>query len=96
MACGVPVIAPIHTSIKEITDGGHLVYGLWDLTPFMFIKDMEKVRYISNVKEVAKRMLDALAELDTDYQYDLTEKARNHVLKYDWDKSAQLIFKNFK
>lgn len=96
MACEVPVIAPIHTSIREITENGTLIYPLRDLTPFMFVKDMEKVRYISNVKEVAKRMLDSLAEINSPYQDDLTAKARKKVLEFDWDKSASLIFKNFK
>lgn len=96
MACGTPVIAPVHTSLTEITEEGTLIYPLRSLRPFMFVKDMEKVRYISSVKEVAKRMYDAMAEIGSDYQYDLTQKARKKVLTYKWDKSAELIMKNFK
>jgi glycosyltransferase involved in cell wall biosynthesis len=96
MACGTPVICPIHTSLTEITEEGTLVYPLRSLRSFMFVKDIEKVRYISSVKEVAKRMYDAMAEIGTDYQSDLTEKARKKVLKYKWSKSAEIIMKNFK
>jgi glycosyltransferase involved in cell wall biosynthesis len=96
MACGVPVVCPTHTSLNEITEEGTLVYPLRSTRPFMFVSDMEKVRYISNIKEVAKRMYDAMAELGSDYQYDLTKKARKKVLTYKWSKSADLIMKNFK
>ena len=96
MACGTPVICPIHTSLTEITEDGTLVYPLRSLRPFMFVGDTEKIRYISSVKEVAKRMYDAMAEIGTDYQSDLTEKARRKALSYKWSKSAELIIKNFK
>jgi hypothetical protein len=62
----------------------------------MFVNDMEKVRYISSVKEVAKRMYDAMAEIGTEYQSDLIEKARKKALSFKWRKSAELIMKNFK
>jgi len=96
MACGTPVICPVHTSLTEITEEGTLVYPIRSLRPFMFIQDMEKVRYISSVKEVAKRMYDAMAEIGTEYQADLSEKARKKALSYKWKKSAALIMKNFK
>lgn len=96
MACGTPVICPIHTSLTEITEEGTLVYPLRSLRPFMFINDMEKVRYISSVKEVSKRMYDAMAEIGTEYQNDLVLKARKKALSYKWKKSADLIIKNFK
>ena len=94
MACGTPVICPIHTSLTEITEEGTLVYPIRSLRPFMFINDMEKVRYISSVKEVSKRMYDAMAEIGTEYQNDLVQKARKKALSYKWKKSADLIIKN--
>jgi len=96
MACGTPVIAPIHTSITEITDQGSLVYPLLDLRPFMFVNDVQKVRYLSSPNETSKRMLDALAEIDTEFQYDLIDKAIRWVAQYNWDDSAEIIYKNFK
>jgi hypothetical protein len=62
----------------------------------MFVNDVTKIRYLSSVKEVAKRMYDAMAEIGTDYQSDLTEKARRKALTYKWSRSARLIMKNFK
>ena len=52
MACGVPVIAPAHTSINEITDGGKRAYLLETLYPIVAMVD-NTIRFQSDLYEIA-------------------------------------------
>lgn len=52
MACGVPVIAPAHTSINEISDNGSRLYLLDTLYPTVAMVD-NTIRFQSDLYEIA-------------------------------------------
>jgi glycosyltransferase involved in cell wall biosynthesis len=56
MACGIPVIAPNHTSIKEITNNGSLMFPLNDFREYIGLQDNDRVRQIVNPDEVAQKI----------------------------------------
>jgi glycosyltransferase involved in cell wall biosynthesis len=56
MACGIPVIAPNHTSIKEITNNGSLMFPLNDFREYIGLQDNDRVRQIVNPDEVAEKI----------------------------------------
>jgi glycosyltransferase involved in cell wall biosynthesis len=53
MACGIPVIAPLHTSIKEISDDGTLIFPLNHKIQHIGLNDNDRVREIVHPNEVA-------------------------------------------
>ena len=52
MACGIPVIAPLHTSIKEISDDGKLIFPLTHKIQHIGLNDNDRVREIVHPNEV--------------------------------------------
>ena len=95
MACKVPVIAPMHTSLKEITNDGNLVYPVKELKPNVFVQDYEKIRMQSDVQEVASTMLKVLNEWKSDKQKRLVNSAYNKAISYKWQETAEKIFTAF-
>lgn len=95
MACKVPVIAPMHTSLKEITNDGNLVYPIKELKPNVFVQDYEKIRMQSDVQEVAAKMLKVLNEWKSDKQKRLVNSAYNKAISYKWQETAEKLFKAF-
>lgn len=95
MACKVPVVAPIHTSLKEITDEGHLVYPIRELKPNVFVQDYEKIRMQSEVEEVASMMMKVLKEWGSDRQKRLVNSAYEKAISYKWEDAASKLFKAF-
>ena len=95
MACKVPVIAPMHTSLKEITNDGNLVYPVKELKPNVFVQDYEKIRMQSDVQEVAATMLKVLNEWKSDKQKRLVNSAYNKAISYKWQETAEKLFKAF-
>ena len=96
MACKVPVIAPMHTSLKEITNDGNLVYPVKELKPNVFVQDYEKIRMQSDVQEVATTMLKVLNEWKSDKQKRLVNSAYNKAISYKWQETAEKLFTAFK
>lgn len=98
MACEVPVICPMHTSLREITDEGKLVYPLHRLTSLVYVNDGEKVRFKSSVEELVSKMLEAYNDVTTGkiFQSQALDDARDKAVSYKWENSALQIFKNFK
>ena len=95
MACKVPVVAPIHTSLKEITDDGHLVYPIRELKPKVFVQDFEKIRMQSEVEDVAAAMLKMLKEWGSDKQNRLVMNAYQKAISYKWEETAEKLFNAF-
>ena len=95
MACKVPVIAPMHTSLKEITNDGNLVYPVKELKPNVFVQDYEKIRMQSDVQEVAATMLKVLNEWKSDKQKRLVNSAYTKAISYKWQETAEKLFKAF-
>jgi glycosyltransferase involved in cell wall biosynthesis len=96
MACKVPVIAPMHTSLKEITNDGKLVYGITELRPNVFVQDYEKIRMQSDVQEVASMMLKVLNEWKSDKQKRLVNTAYTKAISFKWQETAEKLFTAFK
>jgi glycosyltransferase involved in cell wall biosynthesis len=95
MACKVPVVAPIHTSLKEITNEGHLVYSIREMRPNVFVQDFEKIRMQSEVEDVAAAMLKVLNEYGSDKQNRLVMEAYKKAISYKWEETAKKLFEAF-
>jgi glycosyltransferase involved in cell wall biosynthesis len=96
MACKVPVVAPIHTSLKEITNEGHLVYSIREMRPNVFVQDFEKIRMQSEVEDVAAAMLKVLNEYGSDKQNRLVMEAYKKAISYKWEETAKKLFEAFR
>lgn len=96
MACQVPVVAPMHTSLKEITNDGNLVYAVKELKPNVFVQDYEKIRMQSDVQEVAAMMLKVLKEWKSDKQSRMVQNAYIKAISYNWQETAEKLFTAFK
>lgn len=94
MAANLPIIAPMHTSITEITDNGKAVYAVHTCHEHIQVgQDYENVRHIPDVKEVAVQMLNAYyhASLTKKESLDAQLEERYEFLlkQYDWDIIAE-------
>lgn len=63
MACGVPVICPGHTSLKEISKNGERAFLLEDLFPVVSTRD-NTVRYGTHIDEIADTIYDLVDNFD--------------------------------
>jgi glycosyltransferase involved in cell wall biosynthesis len=89
MLCKVPVVAPAHTSITELTsdEGGAWAYQIVNLSPFSVVRDYDKIRYISNVDNVVAQMKYAIDDLGKNEKMLLT--AWNKTNSFSWDMTAK-------
>lgn len=94
MTCKLPVVAPLHTSINEISLYGKLIYGLEEFYPSCNTVDSIIRQRVSH-EETAEKMLLAFEERNTPKQKDMIEAAYNHVLKYRWDLAAKSFCQYF-
>jgi glycosyltransferase involved in cell wall biosynthesis len=95
MACKVPVVAPVHTSLKEITNEGHLIYPIREMRPNVFVQDYEKIRMQSEVEDVTASMLKVLKEWGSDKQNRLVMEAYKKAISYNWNETAKKLFEAF-
>lgn len=96
MACKVPVICPIHTSLSEITSNGELVLPIRKLEPVIFVNDSEKVRFKSDLETTIVSMHMAYTSIVHGLGFELmTEAAYNKVSKYKWNKTANYFWSIF-
>jgi len=87
MATKTPVICPIHTSLKEITNNGEIVIPINILHPIVYTKDYEKIRYKSDMGNVLRAMEFALKE----DKKNLATESYDKVVKLNW-KNISLQF----
>ena len=87
MTTKTPVICPIHTSLKEITNDGELVIPINILHPIVYTKDYEKIRYKSDIGNVLRAMEFAYNE----DKKNLATESYNKVVKLNW-KNISLKF----
>lgn len=92
MAAEILCIAPMHTSFVEITQYGNNCIAITDLIPSVFIGDGCKVRYKTDPSILANLMHTAttLEKSEIDFY---TRNAKEHVVKYSWDKTASEFWK---
>lgn len=94
MVCKTPVVAPLHTSINEISLNGKLIYGLEEFYPSCNTVDSIVRERVSH-EETAEKMLQAFEERGTQKQKDMIEAAYNHVIRYRWDLAANSFCNHF-
>jgi glycosyltransferase involved in cell wall biosynthesis len=85
MACKVPVIAPNHTSIQEITNQGYNAFLLNSLYPVVSMVD-NIVRFQSDIYEIAdtiNQVREAIYDDSQEYRNKL-QRAYDYVEKLDW------------
>lgn len=88
MAVGLPIIAPIHTSIREITLNGKACYAITELNDHFQVADYENIRHIPSVEETANQMIQAYMDAHNGILVD-TGLYSEILSEYDWDKIAQ-------
>jgi glycosyltransferase involved in cell wall biosynthesis len=88
MAVGLPIIAPIHTSIREITLDGKACYAITELNDHFQVADYENIRHIPNVEETANQMIQAYMDAHNGILVD-TGLYSEILSEYDWDKIAE-------
>lgn len=82
MACGLPVVAPLHTSIIEISDKGERLFGLTNTYPYCSRYDNTK-RYQCDYLEVAD-MMQEVAD-NPKLVASTVERAFNYSQQLNWD-----------
>ena len=87
MCVGLPVVCPLHTSFKEITDNGKLTYSHIKLSEHIQIGDGEFIRFKSDPYEVMQMMLLALWEIKNT-KTNLFKKYQRKFAEYNWDNIA--------
>jgi glycosyltransferase involved in cell wall biosynthesis len=96
MACEIPVICPIHTSLDEITSNGEFVLPIRKLEPVVFIGDGEKVRMKSDLEQTINSMAYAYTSIVYGVGFkDMTQAAKKHVSKWNWNHSANTFWSIF-
>lgn len=96
MATGTLVVAPLHTSIKEISNNGENIFSFKFMQRGVFTNDFEKVRYLVSPEEVASIMgiLENLKHEGEEVQQQIMQivtNANSFVLQYDWEKTSNKI-----
>ena len=93
MACELPIVCGLHTSLNEITDNGELVYAVKNIYEHIQIEDAENIREVLDPKETCEKMIEAYQ----DCQSDKAKKSYSHKMKeYDWDKITEEWKEKFK
>ena len=93
MACELPIVCGLHTSLNEITDNGKLVYAVKNIYEHIQVEDAENIREVLDPKETCKKMIEAYQ----DCQSDKVKKSYSHKMKeYDWDKITEEWKEKFK
>lgn len=88
MAVGLPIVAPMHTSIQEITNNGTACYPITSLYEHFQISDYENIRFIPDANDTCLQMQAAYS--DTILDKLKHQKAYTDILNiYDWDKIAE-------
>jgi glycosyltransferase involved in cell wall biosynthesis len=93
MACELPIVCGLHTSLNEITDNGDLVYAVKNIYEHIQIEDAENIREVLDPKETAERMIEAYE----DCKLNIAKTFYSHKMEeYDWDKIAEQWKAKFK
>jgi glycosyltransferase involved in cell wall biosynthesis len=93
MACELPIVCGLHTSLNEITDNGELVYAVKNIYEHIQLEDAENIREVLDPKETTERMIEAYE----DCKLDIAKTFYSHKMEeYDWDKIAEQWKEKFK
>lgn len=95
MACELPIVAPLHTSLKEITENGEGCYPVTLMFDHFQIADGENLRHIPDPVVTASQMLRSFK--DVSQKVFLYKEIYKDILdKYNWDKIAKSWEDKFK
>lgn len=86
MACELPVVAPLHTSITEISNNGKNIYPITEFIPVCLQSD-NLVRQMSFIDNVVDMMEEAVKDIltNSDVPQEKVNNAREYVkTKLDW------------
>ena len=95
ISCEIPVIAPMHTSIIEITGYGHNVLPIKRLNKMVFTNDSDKIRFVSDMGNLIDQMYEAYF-LSESQKSEMTKRAKDFALKFNWKKTADTMLKDIK
>jgi glycosyltransferase involved in cell wall biosynthesis len=88
MACELPIVAPMHTSLKEITENGEACYAVTMMYEHFQIADYENVRHIPDPVITGVEMMKAFKDVSHN-KYPHNSACEDILEKYDWDKIAK-------
>lgn len=95
MQTKTPVICPMHTSLKEITNDGENVWGITDLHPFiLFDHDFSRVRERSNPIQVGELILE-VSNASKEELHKKTSQAFEKIKQLDWSNVGKTWAKFF-
>ena len=86
MACELPIVAPLHTSITEISNDGKNIYPITEFVPVCLQSD-NLVRQMSFIDNVVDVMEEAVKDIlnNSDIPKEKVNNAREYVkTKLDW------------
>jgi glycosyltransferase involved in cell wall biosynthesis len=97
MACGVPVVAPAHTSVLEIADKGRRAYMLESLYPCVAMVD-NTIRFQTDIYEIAEVLMQISdkSEVGIKITQEKVSNAINYVKLLSWDWIAKRFSDDFK
>lgn len=87
MACKLPVVAPLHTSITEISNDGENIYPITEFVPVCLQSDnlVRQMSFIDNVVEVMEEAVNDIL-IDSEVKKLKIENSYNYVkTKLDWN-----------
>ncbi len=85
MASRVQIIAPMHTSLVEITDNGQCCLPIRIMEEIVFLNDGEKVRYKSDIRQIFDAL--SICYYNTSAM-PYVENAYQKTKQYNWDTTA--------
>lgn len=97
MACKVPVVAPLHTSITEISGNGKRIYPITEFIPFCGWNDNlhRDMCFIDNVVEVMEEAVENIIN-DTEENKQKVNSAYEFVKSLDWKGIGKRFVEQFK
>lgn len=97
MACQIPIIAPNHTSISEITKNGERAYVLNTLYPVVAMVD-NIIRFQSDLYEIAETIdiVKCNIEKKNPYHAEKLDKALKYVQSQDWMRISKVFAEEIK
>lgn len=87
MSVNLPIVAPMHTSIKEITENGAACYPITSMIEHFQIADYENVRHIPDPNDTFCQMMMAYVDVQQG-QFPFEATYKDILNEYDWDKIA--------
>lgn len=97
MACEIPIVAPNHTSLKEITNDGDRIFATVNHFPVVAMVD-NIIRYQSDVIEVAETMAKVAMQIKVDGEElnNKLSKAKKYIDSLSWKTIAYAFIKELK